>query len=104
MLPATTQQGPFLSSPGEKPEPGRTYPLLEQCPADGDPLLKLLDLPFMLGLGVNLDFALIGVQQFQLLLQLHPQDLVLGLLRLVQPQLGGGGGKERHQGGAKSQG
>ena len=43
----------------------------------------------MLGVGVDLDLALVGVQQLQLLLQLHPQHLVLCLLGLIQPQLWG---------------
>ena len=37
---------------------------------------------------MHLDLALVGVEQLQLLLQLHAQHLVLGLLGLVQPQLG----------------
>ena len=43
----------------------------------------------MLSVGVDLDLALVGVQQLQLLLQLHPQHLVLGLLRLIESQLWG---------------
>ncbi len=63
------------------------YPLLQQRPADGDPLLQVLHLSFVLSVGVDLDLALVGVQQLQLLLQLHPQHLVLRLLSFIQPQL-----------------
>lgn len=36
---------------------------------------------------MDLDLALVSVQQLQLLLQLHPQHLVLCFLGLVQSQL-----------------
>ncbi|TNN64138.1 hypothetical protein EYF80_025636 [Liparis tanakae] len=62
--------------------------------ADGDPLLQVLDLSVVLRVGVDLDLALIGVQQLQLLLQLHPQHFVLRLLGLIQSQLKDGGRKE----------
>lgn len=63
------------------------YPLLQQRSADGNPLLQILDLSFVLRVGVDLDFALVGVQQLQLLLQLHAQDLILRLLGFIQSQL-----------------
>lgn len=64
-----------------------THPLLQQGSADGHPLLQVLDLPVVLGVGVDLDFALVGVEQLQFLLQLHQQGLVLRFLGLVQAQL-----------------
>lgn len=67
---------------GEEP-----HPLLQQGSADGHSLLQVLDLPLVLRVGVDLDLALVGVKQLQLLLKLHPQNLVLCFLGLVQSQL-----------------
>lgn len=38
-----------------------SYPLLQQRPADRHPLLEVLDLALVLGVGVDLDLALVGV-------------------------------------------
>lgn len=62
-------------------------PLLQQGTSDGHPLLKVFHLPLVLCVCVDLDFALVGIQQLQLLLQLHPQNLVLCFLGLIQSQL-----------------
>ena len=76
--------------------PKDTHPLLQQGPADGHPLLQVLDLPLVLRVGVDLDLALVGIEQLQLLLQLHPQHLVLCFLGLIQSQLRG----EKKKGGS----
>lgn len=41
----------------------------------------------MLGVGVDLNFALVSIEQLQLLLQLHQQSFVLRFLGLIQSQL-----------------
>lgn len=64
------------------------YLLLQEGPAEGHPLLKITQLPIMLGFCLHLDFTLICVQQLQFLLQLHLQNLALCFLCLIQTQLG----------------
>lgn len=56
-------------------------------PAQRHLLLQLLQLAIVLGLGLHLDLALVGIEQLHLLLQLLPQGLALGFLGLVQTQL-----------------
>lgn len=41
----------------------------------------------MLGVGVDLNFALVSIEELQLLLQLHQQSVVLCFLGLIQSQL-----------------
>lgn len=74
-----------------------SYPLLQQRPPDGHPLLQVLHLPLVLSVRVDLDLALVGVEQLQLLLQLHPQHLVLRFLGLIQSQLRGRKTKEHNE-------
>lgn len=64
------------------------YLLLKEGPAEGYPLLKITQLPIMLGLCLHLDFTLIRIQQLQFLLQLHLQNLALCFLCFIQTQLG----------------
>lgn len=64
------------------------YLLLQEGSAEGHPLLKITQLPIMLGFCLHLDFTLICVQQLQFLLQLHLQNLALCFLCLIQTQLG----------------
>lgn len=63
------------------------YPLFQQGSADGHSLLQVFNLPLVLGVSVHLDFTLVRIEQLQLLLQLHPQHLILGFLSLIQSQL-----------------
>lgn len=60
---------------------------LQQGPPQGHSLLQLFPLSLLLCIRLHLDLTLIGIQQLQLLLQLHPQYLTLRLLSLVQTQL-----------------
>lgn len=63
------------------------YPLFQKSSSYGHPLLQVFGLSLVLCVRVHLDFTLICVQQFQLLLQLHAQRSVLVLLSLIQSQL-----------------
>lgn len=76
---------PSLSHP-RGPAP---YPLLQQCPPQRHSLLQLPQLPLMLALCADLDLALIGIEQLQLLLKLLPQGLELCLLGLIKTELEG---------------
>lgn len=85
---------------GAPPSPARPagrapYPLLQQRPPQSHPLLQLPQLPLVLALRADLDLALVGIEQLQLLLQLLPKRLELGLLGLIKPQLGRGGTRFR---------
>lgn len=62
------------------------HPLLQQCPPQSHPLLQLPQLPLMLTLCADLDLALVGIEQLQLLLKLLPQGLEFCLLGLIKPQ------------------
>lgn len=66
------------------------YPLLQQCPPQSHPLLQLPQLPLMLTLCADLDLALVGIEQLQLLLKLLPKGLEFCLLGLIKPQLANG--------------
>lgn len=77
--------------------------LFQVSPAQRHLLLQLLQLAIVLGLGLHLDLALVGIEQLHLLLQLLPQGLALGFLGLVQTQLtpptaDGIRGRGRHKG------
>lgn len=71
------------------------YPLLQQRPPQSHPLLQLPQLPLVLTLRADLDLALVGIEQLQLLLKLLPKRLELCLLGLIKPQLGRGGTRFR---------
>lgn len=66
---------------------GFSHFLLQESSPQRDPLLQLPPFLVVLSVGLHLYFALVSVEKLQLLLQLHPQNLTLPLLSLVQPQL-----------------
>lgn len=68
-------------------EPGFSHFLLQESSPQRDPLLQLPPFLVVLRVSLHLYFALISVEKFQLLLQLHPQNLTLPLLSLIQSQL-----------------
>lgn len=61
--------------------------MFQQGPPERHPLLQVLPFTVVLSIRLHLDLALIGVEKFQLLLELHPQGLALSLLSLIQAKL-----------------